>query len=91
MYALAAFGWCNVQKWATAYSISAPKMKLKQMPRYTSMALMKQFALGREVRAPIISVVMVKTVATPVNKNRGHKSFAKDTQPIHIKIKKIFN
>lgn len=29
------------------------------------MALMKQFALGREVRAPIIRVVIVKTVVTP--------------------------
>ncbi len=55
-----------MQKWATAYSISAPKMKLKQMPRYTSMALMKQLALGRDVLAPIISVVIVRTVVTPV-------------------------
>ena len=58
-------GWCKVQKWATAYSIRAPKMKLKQMPRETSMALMKQLALGSEVRAPIIRVVMVSTVVTP--------------------------
>lgn len=54
-----------LQKWAQAYSSRAPKMKVKQMPRYTSMALMKQLALGREVRAPIISVVMVSTVVTP--------------------------
>lgn len=61
-----ASGWLRVQKWATAYSIRAPKMKLKQMPRYTSMALMKQLALGRDVLAPIINVVMVRTVVTPV-------------------------
>ena len=29
------------------------------------MALMKQLALGSDVRAPIISVVMVSTVVTP--------------------------
>lgn len=45
-------------------------MKLKQMPRYTSMALMKQLALGREVRAPIISVVIVRTVVTPLINGR---------------------
>lgn len=55
----------RVQKWATAYSMSAPKMKLKQIPKYTSMALMKQLALGSDVRAPIIRVVMVNTVVTP--------------------------
>lgn len=42
-------------------------MKLKQMPRYTSMALMKQLALGRDVRAPIIRVVIVNTVVTPLD------------------------
>lgn len=31
------------------------------------MALMKQLALGSDVRAPIISVVMVRTVVTPGN------------------------
>lgn len=41
-------------------------MKVKQMPKYTSMAFMKQLALGREVRAPIIRVVIVKTVVTPI-------------------------
>lgn len=59
-------GWCSVQKWATAYSINAPKMKLKQIPKYTSIALMKQLALGRDVLAPIIRVVIVNTVVTPL-------------------------
>ena len=59
-----------VQKWAQAYSSRAPKMKVKQIPRYTSMALMKQLALGSEVRAPIISVVMVRTVVTPGDAER---------------------
>lgn len=40
-------------------------MKLKQIPRYTSIALIKQLALGSEVLAPIISVVIVRTVVTP--------------------------
>lgn len=31
------------------------------------MALMKQLALGREVRAPIIRVVIVRTVVTPLD------------------------
>lgn len=73
-----ASGWLRVQKWATAYSIRAPKMKLKQMPRYTSMALMKQLALGRDVLAPIINVVMVRTVVTPVTNHStmvGHSIF----------------
>ena len=55
----------RLQKWATAYSMRAPKIKLKQIPKYTSMALMKQLALGSDVRAPIIRVVMVSTVVTP--------------------------
>lgn len=41
-------------------------MKLKQIPRYTSIALIKQLAFGSEVLAPIISVVIVRTVVTPV-------------------------
>lgn len=45
-------------------------MKLKQMPRYTSMALIKQLALGREVRAPIIRVVIVSTVVTPLKEKK---------------------
>ena len=30
---MCASGWVRVQKWATAYSISAPKIKLKQIPK----------------------------------------------------------
>lgn len=37
------------------------------------MALMKQLALGRDVRDPIISVVMVRTVVTPALDTNTHK------------------
>lgn len=71
---MCASAWVRVQKWATAYSISAPKIKLKQIPKYTSMALMKQLALGSDVRAPIIRVVMVSTVVTPGTEHRQWSS-----------------
>lgn len=53
-------------------------MKLKQMPRYTSIALIKQLAFGSEVLAPIISVVIVRTVVTPV----GHRNKKSDKTKI---------
>lgn len=53
-------------------------MKLKQMPRYTSIALIKQLAFGSEVLAPIISVVIVRTVVTPV----GHTNINFDKTKI---------
>lgn len=53
-------------------------MKLKQMPRYTSIALIKQLAFGSEVLAPIISVVIVRTVVTPV----GHRNINTDKTKI---------
>lgn len=68
-------GCVKVQKWATAYSMRAPKMKLKQIPRYTSIALMKQLALGRDVLAPIIKVVMVSTVVTPGTEHKNTQPF----------------
>lgn len=47
-------------------------MKLKQIPKYTSIALMKQLALGRDVLAPIIRVVIVNTVVTPLMEKNKH-------------------
>lgn len=48
-------------------------MKLKQIPKYTSIALMKQLALGRDVLAPIIRVVIVNTVVTPLTVKNKHE------------------
>lgn len=48
-------------------------MKLKQIPKYTSIALMKQLALGRDVLAPIIRVVIVNTVVTPLKVKNEYK------------------
>lgn len=61
-------------------------MKLKQIPRYTSIALIKQLAFGSEVLAPIISVVIVRTVVTPVE----HKNINSDKTRIAMRPSNAF-